>query len=74
MVKQNTFTIYIYNNVHDVFFDGETKYFHFHFQYFHGNHIKYAIPAIVFLILIVIPPPLILLCDPILLKLEDKLC
>ena len=54
--------------VHNVvFFYGETK-------YFHGNHIKYAIPAIVFLILIVIPPPLILLCDPILLKLEDKLC
>ena len=50
-----------------VFLDGETR-------YFHGNHIKYAIPAIVFLILIVIPPPLILLCDPILLKLEDKLC
>ena len=50
-----------------VFLDGETR-------YFHGNHIKYAIPAIVFLVLIVIPPPLILLCDPILLKLEDKLC
>ena len=50
-----------------VFLDGETR-------YFHGNHIKYAIPAILFLALIVIPPPLILLCDPILLKLEDKLC
>ena len=50
-----------------VFLDGETR-------YFHGNHIKYAIPAIVFLVLIVIPPPLILLFDPILLKLEDKLC
>ena len=50
-----------------VFLDGETR-------YFHGNHIKYAIPAILFLVLIVIPPPLILLCDPILLKVEDKLC
>ena len=49
------------------FFYGETK-------CFYGNHIKYAIPAILFLVLIVIPPLLILLCDPILLKLGDKLC
>ena len=50
-----------------VFLDGETR-------YFHGNHIKYAIPAILFLVFVIIPPPLILLCDPILLKIEDKLC
>lgn len=43
------------------------------FRYLHGNHLIYAIPAIVFLVFVVIPPPLILICDPLFLMIEDKL-
>ena len=45
-------------------------------EYFDSDYIRYAIPAILFLCLIIIPVPLILSCDPVLLKLEDwfKMC
>ena len=48
------------------FFDGESR-------YFRGRHLYYSIPALLFLFFIVIPPPLILIFDPIFLKLEDML-
>lgn len=41
--------------------------------YFHGHHLYYAIPTLVFLFLIVIPTPLCLICDFLLLKLEGCL-
>ena len=41
-------------------------------EYFDSDHIRYAIPAVLFLCLIIIPVPLILSCDPVLLKLEDR--
>ena len=41
-------------------------------EYFGSEHICYAIPAVLFLCLIIIPVPLILSCDPVLLKLEDR--
>ena len=41
-------------------------------EYFDSEHIRYAIPAVLFLCLIIIPVPLILSCDPVLLKLEDR--
>ena len=40
-------------------------------MYFHYPHLFYAIPALLFLIFIVIPPPLILIFDPLLSKLES---
>ena len=47
-------------------------------EYFGSDHLRYAIPAVLFLCLIIIPVPLIhvLSCDPVLLKLEDqfKMC
>ena len=42
-------------------------------QYFSGRHLLYAIPALIVLVTIVIPPPLLLLSDPFLLWLEDIL-
>ena len=41
-------------------------------EYFDSEHIRYAIPAVLFLCLIIIPVPLILSCDPVLLKLEGR--
>ena len=41
-------------------------------EYFDSDHIRYAIPAVLCLCLIIIPVPLILSCDPVLLKLEDR--
>ena len=41
-------------------------------EYFGSDHIRYAIPAVLFLCLIIIPVPLILSCDPVLLKIEDR--
>ena len=52
-------------SIHVAFLDGETN-------YLKGIHLRYAIPALLFLILIVIPTPLLLICDPYLLKLEDR--
>ena len=49
------------------FLDGESL-------YFKGHHLRYAIPALVFLIFIVIPLPLILIMDPVISKLEDRFC
>ena len=49
-----------------VFLDGDML-------YFKGTHLIYAIPALVFLACIVIPPPLFLICDPTLLKIEDRI-
>ena len=40
-------------------------------MYFQHPHLFYAIPALLFLIFIVIPPPLILILDPLLSKLES---
>ncbi len=53
-----------YNNV--AFLDGESN-------YFHGRHLYYSIPALLFLVFIIIPPPLILFFDPVFLKMEDML-
>ena len=50
---------------HVVYFAGQM-------EYFDSEHIRYAIPAILFLCLIIIPVPLILSCDPVLLKIEDR--
>ena len=41
--------------------------------YFRDKHLYYAIPAVVCLCLIVIPIPLILLFDPLLLRIEDRI-
>ena len=41
-------------------------------EYFGSDHIRSAILAVLFLCLIIIPVPLILSCDPVLLKLEDR--
>ena len=49
-----------------VYFEGGIK-------YFDSKHIYYAIPAVLCLCLIIIPVPLILFCDPFLLKLEGRL-
>lgn len=56
-----------YEHHHNVvFLDGKTT-------YFEGSHLWYAIPALLFLVLIVIPPPFLLLFDPLFLKIEDML-
>ena len=49
-----------------VFLSGETP-------YFRDKHLYYAIPAVVCLCLIVVPVPLILLFDPLLLRIEDRI-
>ncbi len=49
------------------FLDGQS-------MYFQGDHLKYAIPALPFLVFVIIPIPLILLFDPLLLKLESIFC
>ena len=49
------------------FLDGES-------MYFQGNHLKYVIPTLPILVFIIIPIPLILLFDPLLLKLESIFC
>lgn len=54
------------NHYKVVFLDGET-------MYFQGRHLWYAIPAVLFLFIIVIPPPFLLLFDPLFSKVEDKL-
>lgn len=41
--------------------------------YFSKSHLVYAIPALIVVALIIIPTPICLLCDPILLKIEDKI-
>ena len=41
--------------------------------YFRDKHLYYAIPAVVCLCLIVVPVPLILLFDPLLLRIEDRI-
>lgn len=41
--------------------------------YFRGRHLYYAIPALVFLVLVILPTPLCLIFDPLLLKLEGCL-
>ena len=40
-------------------------------QYMKGEHLKYAIPAFICLFMIILPPPLILLSDSILIKLNS---
>ena len=41
--------------------------------YFRDKHLYYAIPAVVCLCLIIVPVPLILLFDPLLLRIEDRI-
>ena len=41
-------------------------------EYMKGEHLKYAIPAFVCLFMIILPPPLILLSDSILIKLNSS--
>ena len=41
--------------------------------YFRDKHLYYAIPAVLCLCLIVVPVPLILLFDPLLLRIEDRI-
>ena len=41
--------------------------------YFRDKHLYYAIPAVVCLCLIIVPIPLILLFDPLLLRIEDRI-
>ena len=41
--------------------------------YFSRAHLFYAIPALIVLVFIILPTPLCLICDPILLKIEDRI-
>ena len=42
-------------------------------EYFRGIHLVYAVPALICLFTIIIPVPLVLIFDSLLLKIEDKL-
>lgn len=42
-------------------------------EYFSLSHLKYSIPAVLFLLVIVIPLPVVLIADPFLIILEDRL-
>lgn len=49
-----------------VFYNGELS-------YFSKGHLLYAVPALLVVVFIILPTPLCLICDPILLKIEDNI-